>query len=163
MTQTCKQCQQPNRNKRSEFCSITCRVSYNNKQDAVRRPNRPICITEGCNNQVRTARSIYCKDCSPKKRMPWARQSKQSERTKESTYAVPPGQYVCYWCDKPLRADQVKVNPLNENHSDISPGNFVACCSLHYKMKKAALFFLAKLPQEKLTKFYKIMEDYRKL
>lgn len=145
---TCKHCRNAHSVRDSAFCSIQCRIAYN---DATDTNTRPICSASGCDKPVRTKRGLYCRDHQPVK-----------IRVKPVTPSVPPGAYECHWCGKPLKPHQVRVNAQNEDYSDQSTGNIVTCCEQHFKGKQAALFFLDSLTPEKFNEFGSIIISYRR-
>lgn len=152
MTGNCKECGRLPRERRSEFCSIKCRVDHNNRMTTAARPTRAICAVETCDRPVRTKRSLYCKVCVPKRKL---------TQPKPEPIQVPPGQYQCHWCDKPLRQHQVKVNALNEDYGDIRHGNVVASCRICFSRKQSAIFFMKHLNQDKFDLMMKLIPDCR--
>lgn len=147
----CKWCKRLHYERDSLFCSVNCRLKYNSSLE--RKQNRPKCAIDDCSSRVRTQRAMYCKEHTPKRI--------KLKPTVSAQQPIPPGNYECYWCNKKLKPHQVRMNAMNEDFADRSPGNIVTCCDLHHKGKQRAMAFLDNLSVEKFNEFGNLITSYR--
>lgn len=158
--QVCKQCRKPYSDRRTQFCSIKCRIEHNDALDVLFGSVRATCAADGCNRRTRTKKSMYCKECHPKKRVK-PKSKLRPAKVVTTTPSVPPGIYQCHWCPRLLQPNQVRINYLNEDYRDHRPENRIVSCDLCHRRKQSALFFLKSLSDDRYRQFIALVPECR--